>query len=229
MNVEGIIDLSLAQLDAENSGRYTWTNDFQPAFNNLQSWLLSLFEKMYAKDKVSEEMLRELAVAELFVANSHSNVDLSSITNLSSVLAVIPDVVDRFGIGDKASARRLTVEEWGKRKKNMFVAGSDYGNDVGYAYMSPLRFEGTSTIYIPISPDVSNKKVGIIYTQVPSTIDVVQHATNVAYPATITTIPFVENIISMATAKVLQFITSKEIGELHVVVDKEVEQAISML
>ena len=78
ITVQSIIDQCNALLDAEDSDRYTFDEDYKLAINNTQKWLIGLFHKIYGQTKVSEEALRELTKVGVFKASNYSRVSISN-------------------------------------------------------------------------------------------------------------------------------------------------------
>lgn len=84
----------LALLDAEGSDRYLFDPDFKPAINIVQDWVVSLFNKAFAENKISPESLRDLTRTDVFKASSASRVQLRTDDSIKfwSILAVLVDL-----------------------------------------------------------------------------------------------------------------------------------------
>jgi len=76
--VQDVIDNCQALLDAENSDRYLFENDFKPAINDTQRWLVLLYNKIFGLNQVSEESLKELISIRCFKASNYSRIAFSA-------------------------------------------------------------------------------------------------------------------------------------------------------
>ena len=75
--VQTVIDNCQALLDAENSDRYLFDNDFKPAINDTQRWLVLLYNKIFGLNQISEESLKELISIRCFKASNYSRISVS--------------------------------------------------------------------------------------------------------------------------------------------------------
>ena len=142
-----IIDRLNAALDAEGSDRYLFATDFKPAINYSVEWLVSLFNSVFAKNKLSEESLRELVRVGVWQTSTNSRVSFDPVdtgNDLWSILGVLIDLTyDIDGVIPTPSstsqsvyvpnasylsadfiADRLTLEERTTNKNNPFAAGN---------------------------------------------------------------------------------------------------------
>lgn len=91
--VQSIIDSCNALLDAEDSDRYLFDTDFKPAINYAQKWLISLYNKIFGLNQVSEESLKELTVVRCFKLSNYSRLSFSSqgigVTDLLDAAAAV--------------------------------------------------------------------------------------------------------------------------------------------
>jgi len=69
-----IIDQCNALLDAEDSDRYTFDEDYKLAINNTQRWFISLLDRVFGSTKISEESLSELHKLAVFKASNYSRI-----------------------------------------------------------------------------------------------------------------------------------------------------------
>jgi len=79
-----IIDQCNALLDAEDSDRYTFDEDYKLAINNTQKWLVSLFHRIYGS-KFSEEALKELIKVGVFKASNYSRISITNNPNAPTI------------------------------------------------------------------------------------------------------------------------------------------------
>jgi hypothetical protein len=199
-------------LDADDSGRYPWER-VRDAVNYGIDFLMLLFDQALAEDKISEESLRDVTVTATLTSDAYSRVDISSL-DLWSILAVFPKSTDLAtpsvpgsavsSLIDTKSAKRLTIEEWGQRKRNCFMAGNNImcvEELKDYGYLSPVDD------YVYVSPDlVSGDNVGIVYLKNPTKME----NSDVALESDIEFPVSVEDIL---VQKALTFIGMREAGE----------------
>ena len=150
--VQDIVNQCNALLDAEGSGRYAWANDFLPAITSANQYTISIFNAAFAKNKLSEESLKELTFIKVWQTSKFSRFAFDSTVvghSMWTILAIHPKI-DAIISGNivpdgtyplntsaesvympnvsfkdsNFSAKRLTAEEWSQRNTNPFVAGS---------------------------------------------------------------------------------------------------------
>jgi len=74
--IDDIVERIASALDAEGSERYTFEQDYKPAINFAQEWLVSLFNSAFSANKLSEESLKELMRVSVFRTSSLSRLAL---------------------------------------------------------------------------------------------------------------------------------------------------------
>lgn len=77
IKIQDIIEKCNFLLDAEDSDRYKFDNDFKPAAKLTQQWLVSLYNKFFGENKISEESLTELVSIKAFWMGSANRVAFS--------------------------------------------------------------------------------------------------------------------------------------------------------
>lgn len=168
-----IVDRIKASLDAENSDRYLFDQDFKPAINFSQEWLVAAFNAAFGAKKLSEESLRELTKIKVWQANDFSRIAFGASAvghKLWTLFAVFPKPIlhpsqginpltapyqssfqpDKTFVKSEHSAKRLTLEEWNENRKNPFVAGNEVITQSAIIQYSYLNFiDYSSTTYTP--------------------------------------------------------------------------------
>ena len=166
INVSDILSDLRAALDAEGSDYYRWEGDFRPAINYAIDYIVTLFNKAFSDNKLTEENLRELIKIEIFRASKNSTLTFTSqeLDAVWSIHAIYPNPryatltqnptpitpdattegrsVRLLGykyLGGTDAASKSTVEEWNENEGNPFANGNSVvtsGGLVTYAYLS---------------------------------------------------------------------------------------------
>lgn len=157
------------RLDAENSERYLFEQDYKPAINSAKDVLVTLFNEAFAKKKISPESLRELAKVKIWQANQYSRISYNAADtghSLWTIFAVYPNpntnraagaaptadksqstfVKDISFVSSNQSAKRLNFEEWNENSLNAFMPGNNLlkGGLAEYAYLDFGDYTSTS-------------------------------------------------------------------------------------
>jgi len=166
--VSDIIERIESALDAENSDRYLFENDYKPAINYAQEWLVSLFNSAFSLNKLSEESLKELVKVSVFRTSDLSRVSMDEDEmNLKiwSVLSIFIDIQYRLRgnlptqsdvsisqyisnasyITANYQAKRTTLEKSIKNKNNPFEQGNSIvtcEDLIEYAYINFADYTG---------------------------------------------------------------------------------------
>jgi hypothetical protein len=111
--VQSIIDSCQVLLDAEDSDRYKFDNDFKTSINLAQRWLVNLYNKLFGLNQVTEESLLELTVVRCFKLSNYSRLsfpvtgvgvtevlDNAAAVNLGGGLVKIPCTDHVFNLHD---------------------------------------------------------------------------------------------------------------------------------
>jgi len=237
-----------ALLDAEDSERYTWTQDFKPAIDMGIDYIVSVFNRGFGQNKLSEDSLRELIRRRLYVPSIYNRIQFdggSTNDKLWTIIGVYPEAVStpvtspgsstensllKSSISYESSnysAKRLTSEEWNESKNNPFIAGNNIAtcSDVKtYAYRSASDYQGYSAITsnqeIEIRPSVSGTFVAIEYLRLP--VKPTSESSNIELPN------FLQDFL---VDRSLQYISFKE-GDgtnLYSVTDRDVQTFINLM
>lgn len=94
IKIQDIIEKCNFLLDAEDSDRYKFDNDFKPAAKLTQQWLVSLYNKFFGENKISEESLTELVSIKAYWMGSANRVAFSRDGYKSDGYVINGDVVD---------------------------------------------------------------------------------------------------------------------------------------
>lgn len=166
--VSDIIERIESALDAESSDRYLFENDYKPAINYAQEWLVSLFNSAFSLNKLSEESLKELVKVSVFRTSDLSRVSMDEEEmNLKiwSVLSIFIDIQYRLRgnlptqtdvsisqyipnasyITANYQAKRTTLEKSIKNKNNPFEQGNSIvtcDDLIDYAYINFADYTG---------------------------------------------------------------------------------------
>lgn len=204
-----------AATDTEDSDRHSWNTDIREAVNYAINYIVALYTKALADNKISEESLSELYKTVSATLTSNSYVTVPS--DLWSVIAVY---VGGYTIKDGKAAKRTTIEEWSKIDRNVFASGNDLmcvDELVEYAYLSPIL--GVINIK-PLSP---GKNCTIVYIKKPTLMSQTTSAaeSDIEFPVSIT---------DLLVQKALTFLGMKEAGEIatYTVSSREVEQLVTL-
>lgn len=224
-----VIPKILSALDAEGSQRYLFDQDLKPSINYSIDWMVSVFNKAFADNKLSEENLSELRYTRIFQLNGFSRVYLDPVALGHTVWSMIgmfpkpvvyPDTLppsqinptisvyrnDLSYIKSNFSAKRLTDEQWNENINNPFVAGNNVvfasPGLVSYAFLSPQNYS-SSNYNVPMEtslrPELPNEFVGITYIKYPTQVNVATD--NIEFPST---------LLNLIVEKALNFISYKQ-------------------
>lgn len=225
--------LIASNLDAESSERYTADMDYIPAINYAIDYVTLAFNSIFSKKKLSEEVLKELTYVKVWQASLNSRIafdptivgmDLWTITaiypkcNTLSTTHYTPPTpsnesnflqYESFIDGDYV-AKRLTLEEWTERNRNVFSAGSPLVNCpelIEYGYINFANYTGgyilsNNPFEIGISPDVAGQEVAIAFLKMPTKL------TTTITPTT--SIEFPDVLLALITQVALRFISVKQ-------------------
>lgn len=248
--VQEIIDRSLSALDAEDSERYLFDQDFKPAIRYAQEWVVAVINRSFESNKYSGEALRELTKIGIWQANNYSRIafDESALTEkLWSVLAIYPNPIvapftQPFPLPNKAQSKymnnlsfvsgkscsnRLTLEQWDDNSDNVFMPGNNIltGALADYAYLdfadySSATYNNPGIFELEIRPTVANKFVALAYLKKPSEIN--SATDSMQFPAI---------MINIILEKTLNYISFKQGDQTNLfgITDKDVNEMINLI
>jgi hypothetical protein len=251
--VSNIISRIASILDAEDSDRFRFDQDYKPAINQSIGWTVAVLNKAMSDNKLTEESLSELTKVSVFQTNRFSRFamrpgDIGH--SVWTVLSVIPApelypdspaltpqtaVEDSFFRGDLShvkgtlgSAKRLTREEWDKNEKNPFLAGNTTlglgGGLNQYGYL--VRTDYQSTGYDTNGPEVEVR---------PSLSEGYVSVVYLRYPTQVALITddieFPESMTELICQKAANFISFKEGDQtnLYTVTAGDVSTLVKMM
>jgi hypothetical protein len=195
---QDIVAQCLSLLDAENSDRYRWDEDFLPAITSTNTHLVSIFNASFAANKLSPESLKEITYAKIWQTSYNSRFAFDSTQvghSLWTILAIYPKIttipttptlaapsvesIYRSDISFKDSnysCKRITAEEWTLRNVNPFIAGSSLitcPDLIQYAYTDFTDYTGGyplthNKFEIEIAPSVANELICMRYLKSPT-------------------------------------------------------------
>lgn len=249
--VQSIVDKIKSALDAENSDRYLFDQDFKPAINHGIDFIVTVFDSAFAAKKFSEENLRDLTFIKVWQANMLSRIafDESAVGHkLWTIFAVFPKpecfpsnsinplvnqyqsryIIDKTFRSSDFDAKRLTLEEWNESARNPFMEGNKvitHPSIVEYAYLNFSNYN--STTYTP----TDGKEIEVR----PSVAGEYVAMAYLKYPTPVALITdnveFPNLLTDMITAAALNWISWKQ-GDgttLNLVSEKDVQQLASMM
>lgn len=206
--------LLASSLDAEGSDRYLDQQDYIPAINYAIDYVTLVFNSIFSEKKLSEEVLKELTYVKIWNPSIYSRVAFDSTIvgmDLWTILAVYPNptfeiqgsvpsktsesayIPTASYLSSKYSAKRLTLEEWNEKDRNIFSAGSsdilcaelkqygwvNFANYTGYYTLANNKFE------IEIAPALTGDEVvAIAFLKKPTKITAITD--NVEFPDVLT-------------------------------------------
>ena len=205
-------------LDSEDSERYTPNEDFIPAINYAIDYVTLAFNSIFSQKKLSEEVLKELTYVKVWMPSIYNRIAFDPTIvgmDLWTIVAVYPEaktqaqkyIVPTQGqesyylpaesfIDSDYVAKRITLEEWTERNRNVFSAGSPLVNCpelIQYAWVNFANYTGgyilqNNKFEIGISPTVINKRVAIAFLKAPTKITTITPTTSIEFPAVLTTL-----------------------------------------
>lgn len=250
ISVQEIVNRATSALDAEDSDRYLFDQDFKPAINYAQEWIVSVINRSMENNKFSGESLRELVKISIWQANNFSRIAFNETAmghKLWSVLALYPNpVVSPFTtpspfpdksesrympnlayVSGKACTNRLTLEQWNDNADNVFMPGNNIltGPLSEYAYLgfadySSVSYNNPGKFELEIRPTVANKFVGMAYLRKPVTINAI--GDNVEFP---------DSLMDIMLEKTLWYISVKQ-GDntnLYGVTERDINKIITLI
>jgi len=219
--------LLAASLDAEGSQRYTDNEDYIPAINYAIDYVTLAFNSIFSQKKLSEEVLKELTYVKVWMPSLYNRIAFDSIKvgmDLWTIIAVYPKcrtvkphyitpvlstqesqfLHESYYSGDY-SAKRLTLEEWTDRNRNIFSAGSPLiscPDVIQYAWVNFADYTGgyslaNNPFEIEVSPSVVNERVAIAFLKKP--IKVIAVTDNIEFPDVL------QNLIFTTALKYITF------------------------
>lgn len=250
ISVQEIVDRSTSALDAEDSERYLFDQDFKPAINYAQDWVVSVINRSMENNKFSGESLRELVKVGVWQANNFSRIAFNEAVmneKLWSVLALYPNpVVSPFATpspfpnkaesrympnlafaSGKACSNRLTLEQWNDNADNIFMPGNNIltGPLSDYAYLgfadySSASYDNPGKFELEIRPSVANKFVAMAYLKKPVTVTAI--GDDVQFPDT---------LMDIMIEKTLMFMSAKQGDQtnLYAVTNADINRLVTLI
>lgn len=248
--VQEIVNRGAAALDAEGSERYLFDQDYKPAINYANEWMVAAINKVFGVTKISGESLRELVKIKVFQANNYSRVAFDSAAvghKLWSILAIYPEPVTApfynptpnpnlalsqympglSHISGRACTNRLTLEQWNDNQKNVFAPGNNTLtgdlNEYGYldfADYSSSSYANAGVFEIEVRPTVANKLISLAYIKKPSDVALITDS-----------VEFPDTMLDLILEKMLNYISWKQ-GDnttLYLVTDRDIARLSSLM
>jgi hypothetical protein len=216
---------ALDEEDIPGQTYYTDTNDFFPAINYTQQFILWVVDEKLGMNKFGEEALRIVTTNSIFQTNNYSRVTLpdgvwttTSVYATPQTLPANPTITphadpatsflrtDVSMLQAGGGCKRLTSQEWSKKNGNPFMPG--FSKETRTQSMTSYAFKEfttySSSVYtaikeIEVNPLIPNKLIAVEYILTPA---------NVASEDTV--IPFPDSITNIFFNCVLKFIAYKQ-------------------
>lgn len=246
--VQTIIDRASSALDAEDFNRYDFENDFAPAINYAQEWLVSAYSRVFNENKFSEENLKELLRIRVWKTSIFSRVSMNIVDlgeDVWSIVAVYPEIEydgttipaqpnNKLSVYCKdlsykksyKSAKRSTLEKVNINRENPFAHGNEVDVCAGtrtYSYVLFVDYSGSYTASpiweLEIQPNIGQELVAISYLAQPPAITLITES-----------LPFPASLTNILTDKVLEFISRKQGDNTNLkgISDKELAQLLNL-
>lgn len=242
--VNDIVSRMASALDAENSDRYTFEEDYKPAINTSVEWVQTVFNKAFSENKLSEESLQDLIKTVIYQTSSLSRINLNAVNlnfSIWSILKVNPEPIiypsgsvvtptdplvsiyrpDLIFVGSEYSATRLTTEQWESSQKNIFQPGNErlLNSFKSYSYLPYSEYQGGFS-EIEIHPNIPNQFVSVQLLKYPTPISL--ETDSVEYP---------KNLINLVVQKALNFISYKQGDQtnLYTVTSNDIGTLVSLM
>lgn len=259
INTSEIVSSLNAALDAEGSDHYRFEQDYRPAINYAIDYIVTLFNKAFADNKLTEENLRELIKIELYRASKNSTLTFTQeeLNEVWSIHAIYPNpryatltadptpIVDDDAEGGQSvkllgykflggvdSASKSTVEQWNDNEGNPFAKGNSVitsGHLVAYSYLS----FSNQDLYMAGDPPAP-----VVGTEILIRPDIANKVVAVAflnYPDRVVNddddIQFPRSLSNLLVSRALMFISFKQ-GDstnLYSLTDKDVKELLKSL
>lgn len=161
IKIQDIIEKCNFLLDAEDSDRYKFDNDFKPAAKLTQQWLVSLYNKFFGENKISEESLTELVSIKAYWMGSVNRVAFSRDGHKSDGYVINGAVVDN-GDGTVKIPTTVPIQGIEAGEYGIIVGTTNYDGYHQIIYIS----EDKSYFYIPatfVSETLVNDKFYAIH------------------------------------------------------------------
>lgn len=163
ITVQSIVNGCNAQLDAEGSEYYTFDQDFKPAINAAQDWLVGVINAALGEKKFSEEIFQDITYARIFQTSTFSRVRIdpsqlghdvwsilavepNCVTSPAFAVQVLPAPQDSIYRSDLTQtdspfyASRLAAEEWATNSGNPFSNSHDLEANEVARYFGYLNY-----------------------------------------------------------------------------------------
>ena len=243
-----LVTQSQSALDAEGFDRYEWERDFRPAVNYAKDWLVTAFNRVFSQNKLSEEILRELIKADVFITSLYSRIAIDYLITgrrVWSIMAVYPEITYAGTLPAQPtpsqsvycpsvsylksyySAKRKTFEGVNKDRNNPFAHGNEIDecpDTKEYAYVAFANYNNSYSSVpvweLEILPEYAQKTAAVVYLYYPPEIINITDS-----------VPFPESLTNLMVAKILDWISFKQGDNTNLkgVSDKDIKELITLM
>lgn len=224
-------------VDDENSERYSFASDYEPALNMAVRYIMSAFDRAFDRGVLSPSIFNELLTGLLFAPTQIADEDAVRI-GLTSGLMVTEKLwrlvgVDPTPVIDGTSdyimpgarlAKFVPLINSGGVNEDPFAAGyaaqAEDLESFTYTQITTVDPDGTPSQYLVIRPTPTATKVGIIHLRTPETI--IATTTKVEFP------PVLHQPVVMKAYQYLMIQAGREAVTALQISDKDVQELIGL-
>ena len=166
-------------IDDENSDRYSFANDYQPAINSAVRYIMSAFDKAFERGSLSPTVFGELLFGEKITPAAISGLDASklivTVTSMWRLVGIDPapifETADYIG-PTRSIATQLSFDMAGNAEEDPFEAGATQPTDLAqysYTSMNIVDPGGTPIRHLILRPAAAGD-VAVVYLRVPTKV-----------------------------------------------------------
>lgn len=216
-------------VDDENSARYSFVKDYQPAINAAVRYIMSAFDKAFDRGVLSPTVFAELLFGEKVTPTNITGISASklvaTVSGIWRLVGVDPvpitETADYIG-PSRSMAKYIPFDQWGNVEEDPFEAGSTQPADLAqysYTHINIVDPGGTPVRHIIVRPQLPGDGV-IVYLKTP---------TKVVATGTLFEFPYV--LYQPVLMKAYQYMMIQGGGEAQAawqISDKDVQELISL-
>ena len=166
-------------VDDENSARYDFANDYQPAINAAVRYIMSAFDKAFDEGTLSPTVFAELLFGDIITPTSITGISASKlVVTVSGIWRLVgvdpvPIVESTDYIAPaKGMAKFMPFDQWGNVEEDPFEAGSTQPADLtqySYTQINIVDPGGTPARHIIVRPAIPGNGA-VVYLRTPTKV-----------------------------------------------------------